>query len=313
MTKLYPFQALDTIRNLLPSRTYCANEFDRDMAIRPIKEALQMKNIALNTRFRRVALTLDIDRAGAAFAAEDAGLPAPSIVSVNPENRHAHITYLLKNPVFTGPNARDKPIKYLRAITDAYVRITGADVSYHGPTCKNPFSPAWDTIRFDGTCAYDLDYLADFVSINTNEKNRIVRSIEGRNTTLFDTLRHKHIWVIKDFWRDTGGLDAFTALIAAEAERLRPLIIANGQPQTRREVELTARSVAMGLWRIRGEYIEKTHKPEQQRARALIRWDKESQKVEGLRMMAAGALPSEVAGKLGVNRTTVFRWTKQPI
>ena len=90
----------------------------------------------------RVWLIFDYDRDGAWFAADDAGLPAPTFTVINPENGHGHLAFGLAVPVLLGPRNKHRPKRYLAAVERAMAVRLGADLSYGGFTCKNPLHPS---------------------------------------------------------------------------------------------------------------------------------------------------------------------------
>ncbi|MCG9115921.1 replication initiation protein [Laribacter hongkongensis] len=125
-----------------PRRPYCADEkhFAR---IRPKVTALGERYIQLNPPAHQAWLILDIDRPGAALAWDDADLPPPTYVAINPENGHAHIGYALSSPVCTTDAARIAPMRYLAAIERAYTEKARADFAFAGSLAKNPLHPSW--------------------------------------------------------------------------------------------------------------------------------------------------------------------------
>jgi Replicase family len=48
----------------------------------------------------------------------EANLPPPTIVTINPENKHCHMLYRTIAPVADTKNARSKPQDYFEAIQD---------------------------------------------------------------------------------------------------------------------------------------------------------------------------------------------------
>lgn len=126
----------------LPTRSYCTNDFAAGLLIRRKKDAIRYEYIQLNRKLR-FYLPFDIDREGAAFAHEDAGLPAPTIIIINRENAHAHLLYELKSPVafkdYNGNGkARYAPIRYYEALMRGMAERLDADRSYSQLICKNP-------------------------------------------------------------------------------------------------------------------------------------------------------------------------------
>lgn len=152
---------------LLPARPYAADDFEAGLRILPRSMALEMPHIQLHGVVRAY-IPFDLDFDGAAFAWEEAGLPAPTIITVNPENSHAHYLYGLDVPViFPDRNgngkARRRPMNFYRLIQAAYRERLSADRAYPGYMTKNPLHSRWEPIVFDRT--YGLEELADYVDL----------------------------------------------------------------------------------------------------------------------------------------------------
>jgi hypothetical protein len=290
----------------IPKFLFCSNNFEQGVYKRPRDEALKMKYIGLNARNRQVFVTFDVDREEAGAAWIDAFLPQPTLIVRNPQNGHAHITYMLAHPVATSAIAHFKPQIYLNAIQAAYVQRLGADMRYTGRLTKNPWSTAWSTIENDNL-AYELWDLAKWVDLSTPAKAKIVENVEGRNCTIFDTLRLWAYKAIRDYWHDS--FDAWEQAVKIEAAKAN--IFLDQLPP--REVSCIARSVAGWTWRHitpknLAELINQTHTPELQRARINKRWEKESKRAEGLKLLGEGKTTVEIAKLLDVSQRTVQRW-----
>ena len=94
-------------------------------------------------------LVFDYDRSDAWCAADEAGLPAPTLIVINRANGHGHLAYGLAVPVLLGPENKEEPKRYVAAVERAMAVRLGADLSYRGLTCKNPFHPYWETLSSD--------------------------------------------------------------------------------------------------------------------------------------------------------------------
>jgi hypothetical protein len=100
----------------------------------------------------------------------------------------------------------------------------------------------------------------------------------------------------------------------SEAEHLNEVFVENPKGLlTYGDLRSAARSIWKWTWRnftpaSLEALIDRTHTPEQQRARVLIRWKKESKQAEGLRMIEAKASVEEVGRALVVSTRTVKRW-----
>ena len=290
----------------LPHKPYCTNNFSEVLKIRPLQTALGYKYLQLNPPAKKSFVVFDIDRAGAALAAEDADLPAPTLTVVNPENKHAHLMYVLACPVCVSTCGRSKPQKYLNAIYDAYMQRLGADIHYTGLISKNPWHPYWETIE-NGNAVYELATLADYVELAPHRKLKY--NAEGRNCTLFDSLRAWAYEGIRQYLAP-GGEAAWHSAVSREAMGLNGF----AEPLPGQEVKHIARSVARWTWRRFGpisqaEYIRETHTSEAQRARAEKRWGTDKKK-QGIEMLRQGKNNREIARELAVNLNTVKRWKR---
>jgi hypothetical protein len=273
--------------------------------------ALAYKYMQLNPPRQKSFLIFDVDRSGAALAAEDAALLAPTLTVINPENKHAHLIYALSVPVCTSSDAHDRPQRFAEAIEDAYQRRLGADLAYAGPLAKNPWHGHWDTLE-NGNAVYSLSVLADYVDLPSSwqAQKALKTNSLGRNCTLFDTLRYWAYAAIKSYWSPEGESRWHEAVLT-EASRLN----AFEEALPAQEVKHIARSVARWTWRhikpISKEYIESTHTPELQRARVNKRWEKESEKERGFELMRESKSDVEIAVVLSVGRSTVRKWRRE--
>lgn len=185
-----------------PSHLFCCDEFDHGVYRKKKAVALATRHIQIDKAGYCSVILLDVDRHGAANAAVDAGLPPPSWICINPANGHAHIAYVLEDPV-RRTSADDRPARFFRAVRQGMVRMLCADPNYNGRLTKNPLSPAWITTVVNKT--YSLTELAEYIPdylLNIPAKNPVSLSREealvpvGRNVGLFDTLRQAHypVW-----------------------------------------------------------------------------------------------------------------------
>ena len=224
-----------------PRRPYCADEkhFAR---IRPKVTALGERYIQLNPPAHKAWLILDIDRPGAALAWENAGLPPPTYVAINPENGHAHIGYALSSPVCTTDAARIAPMRYLAAIERAYELKVGADCAFTGPLAKNPLHPSWKLWEPANAPSYELGYLAEFADLSTRPAP--IPAGVGRNCDLFDRLRMWAYNAVRGYWRPEGQR-FWGEVVRRQAETLNCYPV----PLSNAEVAGIARSVARYVWR----------------------------------------------------------------
>ena len=76
-------------------------------------------------------LLFDVDRDCAWSAADEAGLPAPTITAINRQNGHGHLLYGLQVPLRMDTwGGRKAPVRYAETIEHAMTAKLRADVSY---------------------------------------------------------------------------------------------------------------------------------------------------------------------------------------
>lgn len=228
--------ALQQFENSLPRWLHCTDDLNHGIKRRDKSQAIQCRYVELYPR-RITHLALDIDRPHALFAALDANLPPPTLIVENPSNRHAHLLYALAEPVSAGKNSHQAPQDYLRAIQSAYTQAAGADAGFTHFITKNPLHPHWHTHATDRV--YSLAELAEYVKLQP--RARVKPSGLGRNSTLFETLRH---WAY-GLAATTTSYEALLATIEAQAEAVNatfPVALPV------REVRSTCKSVAKFCW-----------------------------------------------------------------
>jgi hypothetical protein len=271
--------------------------------------AIKMRYIQMNPPDKTAFLIYDVDRTGAAFAAEEADLPPATFTVVNRENKHAHLIYALNAPVCVSSKGLPGPRGFLEAIRRSYSRCLGADRLYTGLICNNPFSQHWDTMQRNAV--YDLSELADYVDLTRREAEAVPEiDAPGRNCAIFDNLRKWAYQAVRDYWDagfDTWAREVFIKAAQCNSQMTRPLC--------QKELIHIVRSVSRWTWREHtpeslDELIARTHTPELQRARRAKRTEKESKKGQGLALLGQGFSLSKAAKALGVNQSTVARWEK---
>ena len=232
---------------LVPTRPYCADNPQDGLQILRRDQALQRRHIQLNGPHDIRWLNFDVDRPDARFAAEDANLVQPTFIAINPSNGHAHLAYLLGQPVLRFAKSRMGPLRFAAAVERGYVRRLGADPLYAGLIAKNPIHPHWRA-EWLAPGPYDLGTLADWLfecdmRLDPGPK---VQSGFGRNCQLFDDLRAVAYREVLTFKRQGASYAEF-------ATRLKQLAFAINQqfpgPLGTSEVRSIIRSVANWTWR----------------------------------------------------------------
>lgn len=238
------------VEDRAPKRPYCG--LTKIARIRDREAALSMPFLQLNPPALESWLILDIDRECSGFEAQDAGLPEPTFVLLNPENRHSQVGYALAAPVCTSSAARRRPVRYLAAIEAGYNRRVGGDLAFQGPLSKNPLFEGWHLIEPAAAPTYELGLLAEYVDL-PNRLPRRRAEVEAevevggrikRNCTLFDRLAEWARRAVRGFWRPGGETDWSEACLS-HAETLNCFT----PPLTHSEVRGIARSVSRWTWR----------------------------------------------------------------
>lgn len=266
--------------NNLPDKPYCSNNLRNGLVIRTKKTAFEKYiYIQLNKYYAICYLTFDIDREGA--GAEwyfELDLPAPTFVTINPENLYAHLVYELITPVLLWENARQKPIEWLNAIRRAWTEALGADAGYNGLISKNPNHSHWHILDFNAR--YELVELSEAVEIKdhhyqTPKGFREDFAQEGRNNHLFEMGRF-YSYQKKD---DCKNETALQDVIFAHINNINHTEFATPLPTN--EVRHIAKSIAKFTWvnrhTITGGYKRKTKNDAELRERHIIGASKTSE------------------------------------
>lgn len=252
--------AMEHVVAHMPKRPYCTDDFKDGTYHHPVEVAFDKAHVQLNWTDSCVVLLFDVDREGAAFAWEDAGLPPPTWVVVNPANAHAHIAYVLETPVVRLREAERGPVRLLRAVTAAMSFALGADPAYGGLLTKNPLHPRWRLIATGRrySLAELMEYLPDrlFRAARTARQRDRHADHSGfgvsRKVTLFEELRQfgYRNWAAIAAESDRGPSPT---LLAAAHQMNRG--IGQKPPLTEQEVHTTVRQVQ--------RFLRKHYSPEQ--------------------------------------------------
>jgi hypothetical protein len=221
------------------------------LRVRSRAHALRSSYLQLNGPADLCFLPFDIDREQAAFAWEEANLPAPNIVVANPQNGHAHIIYTLANPVHAMSQSRSGPLRYLADIERGMIRRLAADPRYSGLIAKNPFAPRWRT-QWLAPYAYRLSELD--AALTRDDKRRILTWQHeiglGRNCTLFDELRRIAYREVLTFKRQNRCAAQFRIRLEEIATMLNLQFATTAAgPLGHAELRSIARSIANFCWR----------------------------------------------------------------
>ncbi|MBI1624942.1 replication initiation protein [Comamonas suwonensis] len=231
----------------LPEKVRSAEYKDEGTRFRRKEKALAYRYVELNQLYKKF-IALDIDIPGSAFFWDERGLPPPSIIVINPENAHCQYFYELKTPVYYTEEARRAPQKFYEATDIALTHMLGADLGFTGHLVKNPIHPYWHTICHNNKV--DLEDFQDYgVDLRAYKRKLALReSGIGRNTTLFDTLRHWAYVEVKKY----PSLAAFQASVDTKALTINGHFIDHlNSVLPAKEVLSTAKSVGKWTWKHR--------------------------------------------------------------
>lgn len=217
------------------------------------EQALREPYIESNPLVLRSLVVIDHDGGEAEHAADLAGLPAPSYVTLNPHTQDGHITYALAAPVCLTDAASRRPVNLLARIESGMTTVLGGDIAYGGRITKNPYHqdhlPVWGEME----AVYGLQDLAGALSDlgalpKWNERQLLRNTGIGRNVTLFDTVRQwaYRAWTRypeKQDWEQAVYAYAWNKNFGAIAEEFK------AGPLSEQEVTHLARSIARFVWR----------------------------------------------------------------
>lgn len=186
------------------------------------------------------ALVFDIDRPGAAMAWQDANAPRPNWITQNPRNAHAHLGYMLAAPVSRTLKARATPQRFLARIQHGLTLALDADRAYTHRLTKTPDHARWRTF-WERREPYELGELRDYLGERLPLRIARLEAVgEGRNVTLFDSLRRWAYRARLDF----TDRDLWDRACRAHADALNAFAC----PLPAREVHQVAKSVAKWTW-----------------------------------------------------------------
>lgn len=217
--------------------------------VRPREYALKYPYMQVNRPGMVSWLVFDLDHSNS-WIWDDEGLPAPNIVVTNRGNGKSHLFYAII-PVCTGENARSKPIRYMKAVYEAFASKLDADPSYSGPVAKTPGHRWWKTSELHSK-VYELGELADYVDLPAkpywNEGPNIELVSHSRHCILFEELRH-YAYSIVNRERENGSYSKFLRFIEAYAlSRNKFKHRGFSMDLTVSQVQATVKSIARWTW-----------------------------------------------------------------
>jgi hypothetical protein len=181
------YSAVHSLATAISSKPYCSSNFSTGVQIRPKFTALERPHIQINTPWEVKYIVLDVDKP--LYELSNWKIK-PSLVVLNPENDHYHVYFQLETPVLMGEKANPHPQAYLKAVIKKMITAFDADPNYSGLIAKNPLHHRWQIAPYKGRTTYSLKRLEKAVSGYPQAvKTNLIDSVEGRNCTVFDTLR----------------------------------------------------------------------------------------------------------------------------
>lgn len=302
---------LNSFKNNLPQKPYCADELSFGLKIRPAETAIKKRYLQYNKPTDLRWFVYDVDRPTAHFDWNDCKCPAPNITVMNRQNGHAHLFYGLEVPVHTQTTAKKNPIRFASSIDVAMIKALGADENYAELICKNPFNDFWDTIVWRDS-SYDLAELADSLDLSAYKDARL-RLPEvglGRNCNLFDATRFYAYREIRKpienyLFDELYSQDDFVARCIWYARTHN--LFTNPLPE--REILSIGKSVGKWVYRNMSpegffEWAEKRR----QRSIVVRQENSDSKKQEALALWSQGFKKSEIAKILNLGHSQITKY-----
>ena len=303
-------QAGDTSRQMelfeeqLPDRPYCTDDFAFGLRVLPKTAAVCRRYVQPQPPWLRLWLVFDYDHDISWYAADEAGLPAPTITVVNRDNGHGHLLYGIDTPVrmehFGGRRA---PANYLADVERAMTVRLDADPSYSGFLCKNPLHRHWVTLCNDHP--YTLGELHGWLG-DLNEYHLPERVIGiGRNVETFDMTRTWAYRAIREHWAAGGTLETWEKACAGAAVRCTQEH--HHPPLQRSECRWIGRSVSRWTWRRFTPERFSAIQRERGEASGKARREAAVERYQHIRELhASGYAQVLIARVVGVSRRTVY-------
>ncbi|WP_261521707.1 replication initiation protein [Burkholderia multivorans] len=233
----------------LPEKVRSTDGFDEGTKFRKREKALGFKYIEHNQLYKKY-IVVDVDTPGSAFLWEELGLPPPTIITVNPTTTHCHYLWELKTPVIFTEAGRTQPKRFYENVDSALTHsIPGADPAYVGMFTRNPLHTYWRTIVHK--VSYDLADFGEYLDLTPlRKRSELVWNILGRNSTLFDTVRHWAYIAVK--YAPSCSVFHQQTNIKAHEINLGFQDLPGGMLPAK-EVLSTARSIAEWTWKHRND------------------------------------------------------------
>lgn len=216
-----------------PGKPHASDNFEK-FGCQPLARdlALYRSNLQLNRDDTCSVLVFDVDHefdfktntphVGACWAWERHNLPPPSWVAINRENGHAHLAYVLDEPVLRLQEKRRKPVWLLGVIRRAMTEALGADRGYPNFMTKNPVNGNWLVFSFG--CTYSLTELCDwipdsFLEAAKSQTNMLFTADDAASCSSFPLAFRMAAPVLYSNWRKVAA-EAEACGYSATLERL---------------------------------------------------------------------------------------------
>lgn len=247
----------NTVRRLaseLPLKPYCSSNLAQNgLSIREKYAALEHSSIQINTPWCVKYIVLDVDRP---LDQIPTWAIKPTLFVLNPENAHYHVYIELETAVLIGDKANPHPQRWLKSIIKRLITLFDADPNYAGLVAKNPLHKQWQVSPRKGRWVrYSLDRLNKLLTdVPEAVKTTVLDNPQGRNCTVFDTLR---VWA----YRQVHG---FTSPDVWNSHVLSQCLSINSNlpdPLSDNEAFQIAKSVSKWVWlhrdKITGSYVQR--------------------------------------------------------
>lgn len=298
-------QIAELLRARAPRKPWCCDEFIQNSP-RKLEAALGKRYIQLNPPGLYSFITVDVDRAGAADSWLDADLPPPTWATINPKNGHAHLVWMLSARVWAGGD-NQKPARLFEAVEVAYTTALRGDAGFAGLLTKNPLHQGWLLHCPAGLPVYDLQYMAEFVTLpKRTKKKEVAGESIGRNCMVFDMARewaYAHVAQYEDIIN-------FGACVMEKVEQLNAALAV---PMRSNEVLNIARSITRWTWKnMRCGRVSAAFSRKQAgrgKLGGLAKGAANSEKrARALLMSSEGTPQTAIAAELGITTRTIRFW-----
>ena len=209
--------------------------------------ALGKRHVQVNSPYLLRSLVFDVDQDDAAravqsLAYDDETIPAPSWITVNPHTEHAHVGYLIAEPITTSNAARRAPVEYAADIQRTLTARMGADRAYANVVTRNPLHRGHVT-AWGPSEPYTLGDLHKPLGKLDPKPSKLIRETGlGRNVALFDTVRE---FAYRE-WKRHECYDTFYRAVHAKAVGMN--VGSFDAPLSPTEARTVARSVSSWTW-----------------------------------------------------------------